>query len=67
MTIYTDQVTGKKYDRVFGAASDQAGGSASCLACAFHADTKKCDSASKYCVIITPAKTVVFVFKERKA
>lgn len=67
MTIYTDQVTGKKYDRVFGGATDQAGGYPSCLACAFHADIKKCSSASEYCVSHTPAKTVVFVFKERKA
>ncbi len=67
MTIYTDQVDGKKYDRVFGGATDQAGGSASCLACALHADTKKCYRASEYCVSKAPSKTVFFVFKERKA
>ena len=67
MTIYTDRVTGKKYDRVFGGATDQAGRALSCLACALYGDTKKCVRASEYCVSHTPAKTVIFVFKERKA
>lgn len=66
MTIYTDKVTGKKYDRVFGGATGQAGGYPSCTECAFYADTKKCYRASEYCVSDTPDKTVVFVFKERK-
>ena len=67
MTIYTDQVTGKKYDRVFGGATDQERGGTSCTECALHADIKKCSRASEYCVSHTPAKTVVFVFKERAA
>ncbi len=67
MTIYTDKVTGKKYDRVFGGATDQVGLAASCAKCAFHADTKKCFSASEHCVSKAPSKTVFFVFKERKA
>ena len=73
MTIYTDQVTGKKYDRMPGGVSGPAAPSApsedylSCYNCAFHADFKQCGRAVKHCVSNTPNKTVFFVFKERKA
>ena len=70
MTIYTDQVTGKKYDRVPGGVAGMDGpaeGYLGCRDCAFHDDVKQCSRASEYCVSHTPAKTVVFVFKERKA
>ena len=58
MTIYTDKVTGKQYDRMPGVA---------CRECAFYADIKQCARAIEYCVSNAPGKTVCFVFKERKA
>lgn len=71
MTIYTDQVTGKKYDRVTGYVGGMASGPVesylSCRDCAFHADFEQCDRAIKHCASNAPGKTVFFVFKERKA
>ena len=69
MTIYTDQVTGKKYDRVPGgvAGMDGPDGYLNCRDCAFHTDFPQCGRAIKHCVSNAPGKTVVFVFKERKA
>ena len=71
MTIYTDQVTGKKYDRVFGGMSVVPGstqGYKSCSACAFGGLWgEACARACEHCVSATHNKTVFFVFKERKA
>lgn len=70
MTIYTDQVTGKKYDRVPGGVAGWAApleGYLSCRDCAFHTDFKQCDRAITHCVSSVPGKNVFFVFKERKA
>ena len=70
MTIYTDQVTGKKYDRVHGGVASVAvpsEGYLSCRDCAFHKDFEQCDRASWHCTSVAPSKTVFFVFKERKA
>lgn len=70
MTIYTDQVTGKKYDRVHGGVAGGAGpywGCLGCLDCALHVDVEQCDRAVTHCISSTPSKTVFFVFKERKA
>ena len=71
MTIYTDQVTGKKYDRVHGGVVGgvvgKTGKAQSCRDCAFAIDIKQCASAIEHCVIDAPSKTVFFVFKERKA
>ena len=71
MTIYTDKVTGKKYDRVFGGVADRQGstqGYKPCSECAFGGlRDEGCDRASKHCVSKAPSKTVLFVFKERKA
>ena len=70
MTIYTDQVTGKKYDRVHSGVAGgtvPAEGYLGCRKCAFHDDVKQCARAIEYCVSNAPGKTVCFVFKERKA
>ena len=73
MTIYTDQVTGKKYDRVHGgvaSATKPTEGYVACRECAFDGAGKhgeECDRAAKHCFSIVPGKTVFFVFKERKA
>ena len=71
MTIYTDQVTGKKYDRVPGGVKRGLGapqGYKPCSECAFSDPWEygtECVRAA--CVSVTPSKTVFFVFKERKA
>lgn len=73
MTIYTDQVTGKKYDRVPGGVACVAHdtqGYKPCTECAFSDPWKygeACARAVEHCVSVTPNKTVFFVFKERKA
>ena len=71
MTIYTDKVTGKKYDRVFGGVSVVPGstqGYKPCSECAFGGLwDEACTRAVDHCVSITRDKTVFFVFKERKA
>lgn len=74
MTIYTDRVTGKKYDRVFGGVAVTPGstqGYKPCSECAFSDHGKHgesgCDRAYEHCVSNAPGKTVFFVFKERKA
>lgn len=71
MTIYTDKVTGKKYDRVFGGVSVVPGstqGYKPCSECAFGGLwDEACGRASEHCVSKAPSKTVLFVFKERKA
>lgn len=78
MTIYTDQVTGKKYDRVPGgvaAAGKPPAGYVTCCECAFAAGGswapwepgEECARAVKHCVSATRGKTVFFVFKERTA
>ena len=71
MTIYTDKVTGKKYDRVFGGMSvvpGSAQGYKPCSECAFGGLwDEECARASEHCVSGTYHKTVFFVFKERKA
>lgn len=69
MTIYTDRVTGKKYDRVrrgVSVAGVTSGGSIGCRECAFDADITQCHRAVEHCVSRAPGKTVFFVFKERK-
>ena len=77
MTIYTDQVTGKKYDRVPGGVSVVSGstqGYKPCSECAFSDSLsapkehgEACARANDHCVSITHSKAVFFVFKERKA
>ena len=71
MTIYTDKVTGKKYDRVPGGVAcvpDPIQGYKPCSECAFGGLWgEECARASKHCVSKAPSKTVFFVFKERKA
>ena len=73
MTIYTDQVTGKKYDRVPGGVAigtKLTEGYAACRECAFSnvpQHDEECDRAATHCVSRAPGKTVFFVFKERKA
>ena len=75
MTIYTDQVTGKQYHRVFVGVAGKAPfglveGDASCRGCAFSGALEhgeECDRASVHCASSVPGKTVFFVFKERKA
>lgn len=71
MTIYTDQVTGKKYDRVPGGVAATSGSAQdykSCSECAFGGLWgEDCARAVEYCVSTAPSKTVFFVFKERKA
>ena len=70
MTIYTDQVTGKKYDRVHGGVADMGGpaeGYLSCRDCVFNTDVEQCARGVEHCVRNTPSKTVFFVFKERKS
>ena len=73
MTIYTDQVTGKKYDRVHSGVAGgtvPAEGYLGCRKCAFSdvlQHGEECDRASRHCVSNAPGKTVCFVFKERKA
>ena len=76
MTIYTDQVTGKKYDRVHGGVAVVPGstqGYKPCSECAFSTASapwecgEACTRAYGHCVSVTPNKTVFFVFKERKA
>ncbi len=73
MTIYTDQVTGKKYDRLPGGVAATPGstqGYKHCSECAFSDQGKhgeECARASKHCVSNAPSKTVFFVFKERTA
>ena len=76
MTIYTDKVTGKKYDRVHGGVTRVPGyaqGYKPCSECAFSTFSapwepgEACARACRHCAINTPNKTVFFVFKERKA
>ena len=71
MTIYTDKVTGKKYDRVFGGVAVMDGPAAGykpCSECAFGGLwDEECARGVEHCVSNTPSKTVFFVFKERKA
>ena len=71
MTIYTDQVTGKKYDRVPGGVAVRPGspqGYKPCSECAFGGlRSEECARAVDHCVSNAPSKTVFFVFKERKA
>ena len=80
MTIYTDQVTGKQYDRMPGGVASVSKpprelpeGYVACCECAFGGSGEhggcgeECDRASKHCVSKAPSKTVFFVFKERKA
>ena len=71
MTIYTDKVTGKKYDRVPAGVAVVPGsiqGYKPCSECAFGALwDEACTRAVEHCVSITHDKTVFFVFKERKA
>ena len=71
MTIYTDQVTGKKYDRVPGGVAVRPGstqGYKPCSECAFGGLwSEECARAVDHCVSTAPSKTVFFVFKERKA
>lgn len=70
MTIYTDQVTGKKYDRVPGGVSKPGStqGYKPCSECAFGGLLDEaCARAVDYCVSKAPSKVVFFVFKERKA
>ena len=70
MTIYTDQVTGKKYDRVHGGVAVGDGPAKdylSCCDCAFQTDVAQCARGVEHCVSNTHSKTVYFVFKERKA
>ena len=73
MTIYTDKVTGKKYDRVPGGVAigtKPTAGYVACRECAFGGvlqHGEECDRASRHCVSRAPGKTVFFVFKERKA
>lgn len=71
MTIYTDKVTGKKYDRLPGGVTvvpGSAQGYKPCSECAVGAlCDEACTRAVDYCVSKAPSKTVFFVFKERKA
>ena len=74
MTIYTDQVTGKKYDRMPGGvatvstATRLPEGYVPCCTCAFGGLwDEACARACKHCVSKAPSKTLFFVFKERKA
>lgn len=73
MTIYTDQVTGKKYDRVPGGVATGTGhiqGYKPCSECAFsdfREHGEACARAGEHCVSGTHNKNVFFVFKERKA
>ena len=71
MTIYTDQVTGKKYDRVHGGVATGTGhiqGYKPCSECAFGGLWgEECSRAAEYCVSSAGGKNVFFVFKERKA
>ena len=73
MTIYTDKVTGKKYDRVHGGVAVVPGatqGYKPCTECAFSDPWEygvACGRANEHCVSVTHNKTVFFVFKERKA
>lgn len=76
MTIYTDPVTGKQYDRVYeGMTADRRNtwpaDYKSCSECAFSDPVKygeECARGTKRCVV-TPrhGKVVFFVFKERGA
>ena len=70
MTIYTDQVTGKKYDRVLGGVATVAGhieGSETCHGCSFDGRLEACLRAIDHCTGVSPNKTAFFLFKERKA
>ena len=73
MTIYTDPVTGKQYDRMPGGVAivpKPPEGYVGCRECAFSdvlQHGEECDRASRHCVSRAPGKTVFFVFKERKA
>ena len=71
MTIYTDKVTGKKYDRLPGGVAFSPGstqGYEPCSECAFGGLwDEACARAVEHCVSVTHNKTVFFVFKERKA
>ena len=73
MTIYTDKVTGKKYDRVPGGVTiwtKPTEDYVACTECAFSGALEhgeECDRASVHCLTRLPGKTVFFVFKERKA
>ena len=73
MTIYTDQVTGKKYDRVPGGLAINnlwVQPYVTCDSCAFSNAGKhgeECDRASGQCTLHTGNKAVYFYFKERKA
>ena len=69
MTIYTDKVTGKKYDRIPGgyAEGGLTSGYKPCAECALDASGEACSRGIEHCCYVTPSKTVFFVFKERKA
>ena len=70
MTIYTDRVTGKKYDRVHGGVRGMDGLAEchlSCRDCALYTDFTQCARGVEHCISATPSKAVFFVFKERKA
>lgn len=71
MTIYTDQVTGKQYDRVPGGVIVGKGpidGYVPCRECAFNSAVwhGECARASEHCVSHAQGKTMFFVFKGRK-
>ena len=73
MTIYTDKVTGKKYDRIPGgyAKGGRTSGYKPCAECALDLTGEACSRGIEHCCYVTtsvtPNKTVFFVFKERKA
>ena len=71
MTIYTDQVTGKKYDRLPGGVAVRPGSAQDYRPCSERAFgglwREECGRAVDYCISAAPSKTVFFVFKERKA
>lgn len=76
MTIYTDPVSGLKYDRVYGGMAvgqHQVVGYRPCADCAFNPAAPSagrrggCPAANGYCVSENHDKVVFFVFKERKA
>lgn len=70
MTVYTDAVTGKKYDRLPGGAKNECGyitPYVPCGQCALHQDKDACSRAVPLCAIQAQTKAVFFIFKERKA
>lgn len=77
MTIYTDKVTGKKYDRIPGGYSKggRISGYKPCAECAFDLALdlagEACSRGNAHCCYVTTSgthnKTVFFVFQERTA